>query len=110
MQPTREKPPYIDLEYKRKANIVFCTNLDPSTTNERKIYPDLCRLFLIILSRGNKYIYVMYRYYCNTILTTAMNNRSDKGMIQVFTELTEELKAAESTYDSTSWTMNNQQL
>ena len=38
------------------------------------------------------YIYVMYIYGCNAILTTAMNNIIDKEMIQEFTELTEDLK------------------
>ena len=34
----------------------------------------------------------MYVYDCNATLTTAMKNRSDKEMIQAFTELTEDLK------------------
>ena len=38
------------------------------------------------------YIYVMYIYGCNAILTTSMNNIIDKEMIQEFTELTEDLK------------------
>ena len=35
----------------------------------------------------------MYLYGCNSILTTAINNRSDNEMIQAFTELTEYLKS-----------------
>ena len=35
----------------------------------------------------------MYVYYCNTILTTETNNRSDKEMIRAFTELTTDFKS-----------------
>ena len=34
----------------------------------------------------------MYVYYCNNILMTEMNNKSDKEMIRAFIELTENLK------------------
>ena len=43
IQPTKEKPPDIDLEDKSKTNIVFCATLYPSTTKEGKytqIYAD----------------------------------------------------------------------
>ena len=36
----------------------------------------------------------MYVYYCNTILTTAMNNGSAKEIIRALTELTEDLKSS----------------
>ena len=42
LQSTREKPPYTDLEEKRK-NVVFCTTVKPITTEEGKytqIYAD----------------------------------------------------------------------
>ena len=35
----------------------------------------------------------MYVYYCNSVLTAAIYNRSDKEMIQAFKELTEYLKS-----------------
>ena len=35
----------------------------------------------------------MYVYNCNSILTTEMNNRSDKEIIRAFTELTTDLKS-----------------
>ena len=35
----------------------------------------------------------MYVYDCNAILTTAINIRSDKEMMQAFTELNEDLKS-----------------
>ena len=35
----------------------------------------------------------MYVYECNDILTTAMDNRSDKDIIRSFTSLTEYLKS-----------------
>ena len=42
--------------------------MDPSTTQERKMYSDLCRQFPIITSKVNRYIYVMYVYDCNAIM------------------------------------------
>ena len=67
--------------------------MDPSTTNEGNVYSDLCRHFPITPSRGNKYIYIMYVYDCNAILTISTNNRSKKEMIRHFTELTTDLKS-----------------
>ena len=67
--------------------------MDPSTRKEGKFYSDLCKRFPTTPSRLNKYIYVMYLYYFNSILTTAMKNRSYKEMIQAFTELTEYFKS-----------------
>ena len=66
--------------------------MEPSTTKEGKIYSDICGKFPTTSRRGNKYIYVIYVYECNAILTTAMKNRSDKDMIIAFTYLTEDLK------------------
>ena len=66
--------------------------MDPRTTKEGKIYSDLCGRFHTTSSRDNKYIYIMYVYDCNAILTTEMKNRSDKGIIIYFTYLTEDLK------------------
>ena len=77
-QLTKEKPPDTDLEDKIKNNVVYFTNVNPSTTKEGKIYSYICGRFPTTSSRGNKHIYVMYMYYCNTILTAAMKNRSDK--------------------------------
>ena len=71
---------------------MFCATVEPITTKERKIYSDICGRFPTNPSKGNKYIYDMYVYDCNTILTTSMKNRIDKEMIQAFTELTEDLK------------------
>ena len=85
LQSTRDKTPDTNLEDKSKTNAVFCTTVDPSTTKEGGIYSDLCGRFPTTSSRGNKYIYVMYVYDCNTIPTTAMNNISDKEIIQAFT-------------------------
>ena len=68
------------------------TTVDPSTTKEVKFYSVLCGRLPTISIRGNKYIYDMYIYAYNFILTTAMKNISDKEMIQVFTELTKSLK------------------
>ena len=80
------KPPDIDLEDKIKINVMFCTTLGPITTKEGKNYSDICRRFPTTSSRGNKHIHVMHVYDCNFILTTSMNNRSDKEMIRYFTE------------------------
>ena len=73
---------------------MYCSakNVEPSTTKEGNIYSDLYGRLPNTSSRGNKYIYVIYVYDCNAILTTSMNNRSDKEMIRSFTSLTEDLK------------------
>ena len=88
LQLTKEKPPYTELEYNIKTNVVYCTTVEPSTTKEGKIYSDICRRFPTTSSRGNKYISVMFVYDCNAIQTISMNNRSDKEMTIVFTFLT----------------------
>ena len=67
--------------------------MDPSTTKEGKIYLDLCRSLPTTSSRGGKYIYVMYVYDCNAILTTEMNNICNKETIRAFTSLTEDSKS-----------------
>ena len=38
-------------------------------------------------------MYAMYVYYCNAILTTPTNNRSDKEMIRYFMGFTMDLKS-----------------
>ena len=81
IQSTKEKPPDTDLEDKIKTNVVFCTTIDPSTTKEGGIYSDLCGRLPTTSSRGNKYIYVMYVYDCNYILTIYTKNRSDKKIL-----------------------------
>ena len=43
--------------------------------------------------QGEKYIYVMYVYECNAILTTAKENMSDKEAIKTFKILTEDFKS-----------------
>ena len=78
---TKDKTPDTYLEDNIKINVVFSTTVEPSTTKEGKTYSDLCGCFPTTSIRKNKYIYVMYVYDCNVILTTAMNNRSDKEMI-----------------------------
>ena len=80
LQSTKGTPHDEDLEEKIK-NVMFCTTVDTSTTKEGNIYSELYRRFLIISIRKKKYIYVMFVYYCNAILTTATKNRSDKDMI-----------------------------
>ena len=92
IQSTKEKPPDTDLEYQIKTNIVFYTTVYPSTTKEGNIYSDLCGRLPTTSRRGNKYVYVMYVYEFNAILTTSMKNKSDKEMIRYFTSLTEDLK------------------
>ena len=83
---------YRTREENRKTNLVVCSTIYPSTTQEWNIYSDLCGIFQIISNKGNRSIYVMYIYYCNAILTTPTKNRSGKDMIRTFTELTKDLK------------------
>ena len=93
LQSTKEKTPYTYLEDNITMNVVYCTTLEPSTTKEGKIYSDLCGCFPTTSIRRNKYIYVMYVYACNTILTIETKNRSDKEMIRAFASLTEDFKS-----------------
>ena len=78
LKPTREKLLDTDMEDKSKKNVFFFTTIDPSTKNEGNVYSDLCRRFPTTSSRGNEYIYIMYEYDCNAILTTAMKNEKNK--------------------------------
>ena len=73
-----KKVPYIDLSNNRKNNLVFFVAVDPSDTNKGKISSDICRHFPIISNKVNRYIYVIYVYDLNEILTTPMKKRSDK--------------------------------
>ena len=66
--------------------------MDPSKTKEGGIYSDLCERFPFTSKKLNKYIYIMHVYDCNSIQTTAMNNRSDKEIIRAFIELNEYFK------------------
>ena len=77
LKSTKETPPDTDLKDNIKTNVLYFTTVDPSTTKEGKIYSDLCICLSTTSIRGDKYIYVMYVYGCNAILTTAMKNRSD---------------------------------
>ena len=78
LKSTKKKPHHTYLEDKIKTNVVFCTTVDSSTTKEVKFYSGLCGRFSTTSVRGNKYIYVMYVYGFNSILTQSMENRSDK--------------------------------
>ena len=67
--------------------------MEPITTKEGNIYSDISGRFPNTSSRGNKYLYVMYVYNCNSIITTATKNRSYKEIIRAFTSLTEDFKS-----------------
>ena len=67
--------------------------MDPGTNQDGNIYSDLCTRFPTTSSRWYKYIYLMYVYDCNAILTTAMKNRSYRKIIIAFTSLTEYFKS-----------------
>ena len=92
-QLTRKKPLDTDLEEKHKTNTVYFTNVGPSTMKEGKFYSNLCGHFPITANKVNKYIYLMYVYDCNSILATAMKNRSDREMIRAFTSFTTDLRS-----------------
>ena len=94
MKSTRNRIPDIYLEDRCKTSVVFFTTMDSNPTKEGKFYSYLCVRFPITPKKVNKYIYVIYIYYCNAIIKTATKNRSDKEMIRAFTELTTYLKAA----------------
>ena len=92
IQSNRNKTPDTDPEDKWKTNVVFYTTVDPGTSKEGEFYSNLCGRFPITSNKRNKYIYVMYVYDCNVILTTLTKNRSDKDMIRYFTELATDFK------------------
>ena len=70
LQSTKEKPLDTYLEYKIKTSIAFWTTPEPRTNKKWKIYSDLCGRLPTNSTRGNKYVYVMYVYDCNYLLTT----------------------------------------
>ena len=74
---TRKKSLDTDLSDNKNTKLVFCFKIDPNDSNYGKIYSDIYRLLPIMPNKGNIYIYVMYVYDCNTILTASMKNRSD---------------------------------
>ena len=78
LKTTKEKPPDIDLEENSKTKVLFCTAVNPRTKKYGGNILRSMRMLPITSSRVNKYIYVMYKYGYNDILTTAMKNRSDK--------------------------------
>ena len=78
LQLTKEKPPDTDLKDKIKKNVEYCTTVDPSTKKEGKIYSYVCGNLPNTSRRRNKYIYVMYVYDYDAILTRAMNIRSER--------------------------------
>ena len=63
---------------------MVCTTVEPSTTNEEKVYSDLCGHLPTTSIRGDKYSYVIYVYGFTTIIMKATKNRSDKEMIEAF--------------------------
>ena len=70
LKSTKDKPQEIDLEDKIKTNVVFCTTVDPVTTEKGKFYSDIFIHEPTTSSRGNKYICVVYVHDCNAILKT----------------------------------------
>ena len=69
--------------------------MDPSPRKEGKNYSDLCVRFPIKPNKGNKYIHIMYVYFCNGILTTEMKKIGDKEMIRYSIEFITDLKIRE---------------
>ena len=93
LKSTKRTTPDIDLEDNCTTSIVFCATMYHSTTQEGKVYSELCVYLSIMSNKGNIYIYVTYVYDCNAILKTPTNNRSDKDMIRAFKELTTDSKS-----------------
>ena len=57
-QSKRKKAPDTYLSNNRKTNLFFCVTVDPSDTNEGKIYSDICGRFPTMPNKGNKYRYM----------------------------------------------------
>ena len=64
--------------------------MDPSITQEGKIYSDLCGQFINMSNKDN-----MYVYNCNVILKNSTKIRGDKDMIRDLTELTTDIKTVD---------------
>eukprot|EP00978_Attheya_sp_CCMP212_P021146 scaffold61395_cov46-Attheya_sp.AAC.2 len=74
-----------------KTNTVYLAIIDPKDPSGN-IYTDLCGRFPILSAQGNQYIFILYDYDSNAILSRAMKNRSDKEMTRFFSELADTLK------------------
>eukprot|EP00978_Attheya_sp_CCMP212_P033692 scaffold137258_cov30-Attheya_sp.AAC.1 len=74
-----------------RTNTVYLAIIDPKDPISN-IYTDLCGRFLILSAQGNQYIFILYDYDSNAILSRAMKNRSDKEITRVFSELADTLK------------------
>eukprot|EP00978_Attheya_sp_CCMP212_P014572 scaffold37188_cov29-Attheya_sp.AAC.6 len=70
---------------------VYLAIIDPKDPSGN-IYTNLCGRFPILSTQGNQYIFILYDYDSNAILSRAMKNRSDKEMTRVFSELADTLK------------------
>ena len=69
LQWTKDKLPDTDLEDKITTNLVYGTTVESSTTKGGKIYAYICGRLPTTSNRANRYIYVIYVYDCNVILT-----------------------------------------
>eukprot|EP00957_Ditylum_brightwellii_P075240 5717677-Ditylum_brightwellii.AAC.1 len=60
-----------------KTQPAFATIID-----EGKIYTDQTEKFLVISSKGNRYIMVIYAYDANCILVEPMKNRTERYIVE----------------------------
>ena len=78
---TRNKALDMDISDNNKTNLVFCVTVDPIEYNQGKIYSNICEHLPNMSNKVNRYIYAIYLYDCNAILTPPMKNRSYIEMI-----------------------------
>jgi hypothetical protein len=67
-----------------KTHCVYAATLDASSG---RIDTDLTSRFPISASSGNKYIFLLNDYNSNSILTEALCNQSDNGILQTYNKL-----------------------
>ena len=66
-----------------RTNVVIPLIFDPTD----KIYSDLPGQFTTKYSKGNQYIFVLYHYDSNAILTEPMKNRTGSEIFREYAEL-----------------------
>ena len=73
----------MEIVQEAKCDEVYIQILDVTRMNGT-VYTDLTGAFPTTSARGNKYIYIAYRYDANGILFEAMKSKHDSEMLRVF--------------------------
>jgi hypothetical protein len=77
-----------DLDHGIKTQYVYAATID-----EGQIFTDQTGIFLVVSSKGNKYIMILYGYDSNAILAQPIKNRTSPELLKAFKFMEEELVA-----------------